>query len=312
MSESAKLSEKFILVVDDEKDVANYLGAILEDAGFDVAVATSGDEALEITKKRTPDLVSLDLVMPEKGGIRYLYALRKESRWANIPVMIVTGHAHDDLGRNDLEEILSGRKVTGPQLCLEKPVRPASYVAAVCERLGLAETVAPSAEEEAPDTRDRVVDLLGTASPDTLKAVLRLLQQKRASGESGEKPEGAKVLVIDDEPDVASYMSAILSDAGFVTSTASDPQTAVAVAEASAPDLITLDIDMPGKDGIAVYGEIRATESLRDVPVVVITGVEESREHEFEGIAAYLKKPVAPQQLVDTANIALRCQGKTY
>jgi CheY-like chemotaxis protein len=312
MTDAKERVAKYILVVDDEKDVAHYHAAILEDAGFETAIATSGDGALEMVKERSPDLISLDLVMPDKGGMRFLYALRKKTKWANIPVIIVTGHAHDDLGRGDLEEILSGRKVTGPQVCMEKPVRPADYVAAVSERLGLATGVAPSLPTLPSGTRQQIADLLGDADPETLKEVLRLLQQKRAALPSGERPGGARVLIIDDEPDVASYLAAILSDADFVTSTASDPMTAHAIAKVSRPDVITMDLNMPGKTGQQLFRELMSDEDLRGIPVIVITALEEDHESELRGqkgipdIVEYIRKPIRPDVLVGAVKKALK------
>ena len=55
-----------VLVVDDEPDVAFYLGSVLEDAGLNVVFAHDGDEALSAIRRQPPDLISLDLVMPRK------------------------------------------------------------------------------------------------------------------------------------------------------------------------------------------------------------------------------------------------------
>ena len=71
-----------VLVVDDEPDVAFYLGSVLEDAGINVVFAHDGDEALDAIRRQTPDLISLDLVMPRKSGIRVLAELRRNPEWA--------------------------------------------------------------------------------------------------------------------------------------------------------------------------------------------------------------------------------------
>ncbi len=168
---------KLVLVVDDEEDVRNYFGALLADAGFRVARAADGDEALEMVKAEKPDLISLDLVMPGKSGARFLYALRKNREWRKIPVLIVTGHAHDDLGKKDLEEILAERSISGPQVYLEKPVRPASYVEAVQKQLGVEEKP-PSPAESPSSLRDEVSRLLEDADPDTIRRIRDLLTRK--------------------------------------------------------------------------------------------------------------------------------------
>jgi CheY-like chemotaxis protein len=179
MSEST--ADKYILVVDDEPDVRRYHAAILEDAGFTVDTAANGNEALEKVKERVPDLISLDLVMPEKSGLRFLYDLRRKQEWTTIPVIIVTAHAHDDLGRKDLEELRNGDVITGPQVCLDKPVRPENYVSAVMERLGMADR-APRPEAPEPlSLRHEVRQLIDAADEGTLKAMRDFLKG-RAGG----------------------------------------------------------------------------------------------------------------------------------
>ncbi|MEW6744320.1 MAG: response regulator [Planctomycetota bacterium] len=181
MAESTATSKKYILVVDDEADVARYLGALLEDAGYEVAIAHDGDQALELVKERSPDLISLDLVMPAKSGTRFLYALRKNREWARIPVLIVTGHARDDIGRKDLEEILASKVISGPETYLEKPVSPSGYVAAVERQLGVApgERASP-----APDTRSElkgeIEKLLQSANAEQMREILDRLRRHDA------------------------------------------------------------------------------------------------------------------------------------
>jgi CheY-like chemotaxis protein len=111
---------KRILVVDDEADVRAYLSMALEDAGFEVMTAADGLDALEMARKNLPDLISLDLIMPRHSGARCYHDLQKDKHLAKIPVLIVTGHARDQLGRADFEEMT----MSGPGIYLEKPVSP--------------------------------------------------------------------------------------------------------------------------------------------------------------------------------------------
>ena len=64
-----------------------------------------------------------------------IFASKQE--WRDIPVVVVTSHAHDDLGKRDFQDIFSGKRVTGPQFHLEKPVDPDQYVGLICEKLGI-------------------------------------------------------------------------------------------------------------------------------------------------------------------------------
>jgi CheY-like chemotaxis protein len=131
----AKPEDKTVLVVDDEEDVREYFAMALEDAGFNVLRAENGNEALDRIKQKTPDFISLDLVMPEKSGIKLLYELRQHKEWRKIPFVVVTAHARDDAGKGDLQEILSSKTFSGPKVYLEKPVQSEQYVSFICDQL---------------------------------------------------------------------------------------------------------------------------------------------------------------------------------
>ena len=60
---------KTILIVDDEPDSANFIGTVLEDNGYEYLIAGNGREGLELVRKEKPDLITLDLIMPEQSGI---------------------------------------------------------------------------------------------------------------------------------------------------------------------------------------------------------------------------------------------------
>ena len=173
-------SDKTVLVVDDEPNVREYLAQILRDADFNVLTASDGNEALELIRKQPPDFISLDLVMPGKSGHKLLYELRKDQDLSRIPVLVVTAHAQDELGKGDLEDLMENRVISGPGTYLEKPVRPLDYVRSVQRALGL---------EEAPDDEERInlqeelEDELSKAEPHALRRALAALK-KQGPGES--------------------------------------------------------------------------------------------------------------------------------
>jgi DNA-binding response OmpR family regulator len=79
-----------ILAVDDDPDVLDLISLKLEEAGFIVATATSGTVALEMAKADRPDLVILDLMMPEMSGLDVCRALKKDPHTAHVPIIMLT------------------------------------------------------------------------------------------------------------------------------------------------------------------------------------------------------------------------------
>jgi CheY-like chemotaxis protein len=82
---------KKILIVDDEPDIVTFLGAILEENGYESVSAKDGVEGLEVLYREKPDLVLLDLMMPKKSGISMFQELRKDPKMSHTPVVVVTG-----------------------------------------------------------------------------------------------------------------------------------------------------------------------------------------------------------------------------
>jgi CheY-like chemotaxis protein len=106
------------------------------------------------------------------------------------------------------------------------------------------------------------------------------------------------VLVVDDEPDARDYLTTVLEDNGFAAVTAKDGTEAIARLEESLPDLVSLDITMPEKSGVAVYRKLREDERFKGVPVIIITGVSEefekfiSSRRQVPPPEGYISKPV--------------------
>jgi two-component system alkaline phosphatase synthesis response regulator PhoP len=156
-----------VLVVDDEADVRTFLATALIDAGFKVVTARDGEEALELVKVSPPNLISLDLVMPRKSGIKFHRELSRHKQWSRIPVLIVTGHARDDLGRSDLKELT----MQGPGIYLEKPVKPVSYIAAIKKLLGMETSETEAELAEAVALQSELKNLIDNADPAMLRAI---------------------------------------------------------------------------------------------------------------------------------------------
>jgi DNA-binding response OmpR family regulator len=83
-----------IMVVDDEKNILMLYKSELEDEGYEVVTANSGREALEVFDKEKPDLVTLDIMMPDIDGIQVLRQLKQKN--PNVPVIMLTAYDYRD------------------------------------------------------------------------------------------------------------------------------------------------------------------------------------------------------------------------
>ncbi len=89
---------------------------------------------------------------------------------------------------------------------------------------------------------------------------------------AGERPAG-RILIVDDEPDIVSYLEMLLGDAGYETLSAADGAAALDLVRKERPDLVTLDISMPKSSGTRFYREVKGDPALAVIPVIIITAV---------------------------------------
>jgi two-component system phosphate regulon response regulator PhoB len=125
-------------------------------------------------------------------------------------------------------------------------------------------------------------------------------------------PESAppqRVLVVDDEPDIAGLVAYHLAKAGYRVTTAGDGTEALARARAERPDLVVLDLMLPGRSGLDVLAELRRAEETRHMGVILLTARREERDRIAgleRGADDYLAKPFSPQELVLRVAAVLR------
>ncbi|MEW6359404.1 MAG: response regulator [Planctomycetota bacterium] len=122
---------KKILVVDDEPDAVTYLTSLLEDNGYETVSAYDGKEGMELAKKEQPDLISLDITMPEETGVRMLRNLHADPETRDIPVVLVTG-----MNPNFKSFIRRQRQIPPPAAYFEKPINTEEYLAGIRKILG--------------------------------------------------------------------------------------------------------------------------------------------------------------------------------
>ena len=123
--------KKTILVVDDEPDVVTFISTVLTDHGYETVTAKDGVEALDRVKERRPDLISLDITMPEKSGVKFYREMRESDEYKDIPIVIVTGLS------DDFQKFISTRRqVPPPDGYLSKPIGADDVLGAVRKLLG--------------------------------------------------------------------------------------------------------------------------------------------------------------------------------
>jgi len=129
-----------ILIIDDDTDVILILSTVLRDQGYDVITAEDGITGLDMVKRERPDLILLDLMMPEKSGISLLQDIKEDKNLKEIPVIMVTGISSET--GIDLESLLKRgsekadeTQALRPDGYIQKPVDPVKLINVIKEFL---------------------------------------------------------------------------------------------------------------------------------------------------------------------------------
>ena len=158
---------------------------------------------------------------------------------------------------------------------------------------------------EYPDGKSKLVTVPNVCEL-VANAIVIPKELPKTATEIREEVKGKKILVIDDEPDFVTFIQMFLEDNGFEVITATDGTAGLEKARIEKPDLITLDITMPGKSGVQVFRDLRSDPETGGIPVFIVTGVVEFRQLMYQKTAqapdGFLRKPIDNDVFLATIN----------
>jgi two-component system, OmpR family, alkaline phosphatase synthesis response regulator PhoP len=236
-----------ILVADDELQNRELVEAILQHAGYEVSLATGGEEALALAREARPDLAILDLMMPGLSGFEVCARMKMDPQTGTIPVLFVTALDHT----SDRERAFAA----GGDDFLTKPVQRTELLARVEALLKV---------RHLNRDLDRALSYLHE-----MELTRHAPQPDRPTGPSGSGDGAGSVLVVDDEPLVRRLFTDILRNAGYITHEAENGQQALEIARREPIDVVLLDIMMPQMSGLEVLAKLG--ELTPDSPVIIVT-----------------------------------------
>ncbi len=126
-----------------------------------------------------------------------------------------------------------------------------------------------------------------------------------------------RVVVIDDQPDICKYIASILSEHGFESRTANDATSGEQMIREDPPDLICLDLMMPGRSGVQLFARLKGDAATKHIPLIMITAIKEKLNIDWAEIAgglrqrrpdAVVEKPIDPVRLMRTVEDVLAQQ----
>jgi CheY-like chemotaxis protein len=138
MTEQQSNAKKKVLIIDDERSVVTYLETLLQDNGYATVSAENGRIGFEKAQSEKPDLVCLDITMPEESGIRFYRNLKDDPELAAIPVVVVTAVTGVGGDPEPFKKFISTRKqVPAPEAFFSKPIDRQEFLDTVAKVLNV-------------------------------------------------------------------------------------------------------------------------------------------------------------------------------
>ncbi len=260
-----------VLVVDDDPRSVEHVAKRLEQAGMSVTRAYGGKEALAALAANPFSAMVLDLMMPEISGFDIVRQLRAQAATADFPIIILTAKVLEPAERATLQKsvhtVLSKEDWSDGKFL--QVIRGAIQVA-MRQRAG------------------------ATKRPSHVQVQMQVPRPA-----SPRPANQSRVLVIDDDPAARDLLRLYLEDGGFAVTSAASAEDALAKLGDLRPDLMILDLAMPGMDGLAFLTSHGQTEALRGVPVLVISGAENPQKALAVGAQAVLAKPIRRHEFLE-------------
>ena len=285
------MSKIRVLLVDDEEDYVNALADRMDLRDLRSQVALSGEEALLALKTAPPDVIVLDLRMPGMQGMEVLEKVRKDH--PHIQVIILTGHGGE-------KEEKEARRL-GAFDYFQKPADTGELVDTIRGAWRRSIQAAKEVIKESAESFDRSMTAAALAEGGMPEEAQKLAGRPEKAEVSPQEPGGLKVLLVDDEEDYIRTMAERMEMRDMGSDVALTGEDALAMISEEAPDVMVLDLRMPGMGGMAVLEAVK--KQYPDLEVIILTGHgSEKEEVEARRLGAfdYLQKPVDIVDLMES------------
>jgi twitching motility two-component system response regulator PilG len=284
-SENEGLKAK-ILLVEDSLVTRKVIARTLIANGYEIFEAKNAFEAMSGIEQKNPDMILLDIVLPGKDGYEILEEIRQKPLFEKTPVIMLTS-------RDGLFDKLKGKVSTANEY-LTKPFQPEELLTVVRKHLAT------------PKNNDVTHDM-NVVNHNSATIIQKSVDE--AQQNYSENVLKAKILVVEDSIVTRKIIARTLVARGYEVFEAKNSFEALTEIEQRNPDLILLDIILPGKDGYEILEEIKQKPMFKNTPVVMLT----SRDSLFDKLKGkisdaneYLTKPFQPNELLAVVRKYLR------
>ena len=259
--------QKIVIVDDDELEFEKFTREFKSE-GITIEYIQDSEYAFNKIAEVQPDLIIIDLIMPKVDGITLTHKLKNSSLTRNIPVIISTAKDLTDKEKHELNS-------TVEHIAIKSQGHPMDVLKIVRDRIKQQEE---SKYQKSFQEKSKT-ELTGSTT----------------STSSVKQKDREEILIVDDDPDTLFTMNELVQALGYKTYLAKSGIECLKMLDHIKPDLILLDIMMPGMDGFQTLKNIRSIKKMSDVPVYAVTAKAMAGDKEIilkNGFNDYIPKPV--------------------
>ena len=291
-----ELSAPSILIVEDSMTSRKVLSMLLTRHGYRIFEAVSGEEAENIARTCRPNLIILDVMLPDTNGHELLTTLRQIEHLAEVPVVMLTG-------KHDADDRLKGLQ-GGVQEYLTKPFSPQRLVDIVLSHAPVAPKIvaqtAVSGQASGISTGNRAHHPL-VVERGARPTVAKQAAAPAAVAAPQAATNGKTIFIIEDSRTSRKVLAMLLSRNGYALYEAGTGAEALRLAPSIKPDLVLLDVTLPDTTGYAILPQLKQLDHFTDLPVIMLTGNRKATDR-LQGMLAgsneYITKPFDPKKLL--------------
>ena len=286
---------KTILIIEDNKLNLKLIRTILLISNFKVLEAENAEEGFQILEDYRPDIILMDIQLPGMDGLTATQRIKESEKYKDIPVIALTAKAMAGDEQKALDAGCDGYIV--------KPINTQGFISTLTSSLNEDNVFIDRKKTVSNDLKESNIQ-----DKEALPAI-----KHRIKSINDVSMKNRRILIVDDDRLNVKFLVNKLSQYSYDVLCAYCGEDAIDIVKKELPDLIILDIMMPGIDGFEVIRVIRSDKQTADIPIILIT-VLDNKEEKIRGLNIgadeFLNKPVVFEELLARVRSLIRL--KTY
>jgi len=253
------MENKKILVVEDDNVLRDVLIEKLRKSGYSAIGAEDGDVAINKMREEAFDLILLDILMPNKDGMEVLEDMHKDEDLSKIPVIVISNSGQP-------VEIERALELGAKDFLIKAVFDPSEVLDKMEKVLNINSKTSDENQEDSKESPEENKNLGENMPPEETE------NKNNENNNEAAAPQD-KVLVVEDDKFLRELFVRKLNSEKFDVSSAIDGENALEMLSKNMPNIVVLDLILPGMDGFEILSKIKSDSATAQLPVIVLSNL---------------------------------------